>query len=133
MRRYTWTERTLSVTVTDNGRGTNSGGRTMLLNTTIYALIATTQAVAAHVIAGLFVRSASPAVFAVVPKQIGSMRDSRWRYLHGHPASDSKQCCGGFSDRCLSSLRRSFSSLLEIPERALNQGLGCLTGISGRS
>ena len=105
----------------------------MLLNTTIHALIASTQAVAAHVIAGLFVRSASPAVFAVVPKQKGCMRDLRWRYLHGHPGSDSKQCCGGFSDRCLSSLSRSFSRLLENAERALNQGLGCLTGISGRS
>jgi hypothetical protein len=105
----------------------------MLLNTTIHALIASTRAVAAHVIAGLFVRSASPAVFAVVPKQKGSMRDSRWRYLHGHPASDSKQCCGGFSDRCLNSLSRSLSRLLENPERALNQGQGCLTGISGRS
>ncbi len=129
----TWTERPASVTVTDNGRGPILGGRTMLLNTTIHALFASTQAVAAHVIAGLFVRSASPAVFAVVPKQKGSMRDLRWRYLHGQPASDSKQCCGGFSNRCLNSLNRSFSSFLENPERALNQGLGCLTGISGRS
>ena len=40
-------------------------------------------------------RSASPAVFAVVPMQIDAMRDLRWRYLHGHPASDSKQCYGG--------------------------------------
>ena len=63
----------------------------MLLNTTIHALIASTQAIAAHVIAGLFVRFASPAIFAVVPQQTGSMRDLRWRYLYGHPAGDSKQ------------------------------------------
>lgn len=55
----------------------------MLLNTTIHALIASTQAVAAHVIAGLFVRSVSLSVFAVVPKQKSSMRGLRWRYLTG--------------------------------------------------
>ena len=105
----------------------------MLLNTTIHALFASTQAVAAHVIAGLFVGSVSPAVFAVVPKQSGSMRNLRWRRLHGHPASDSKQHSGGSSVRCLNSLSRSLSRLLENPEQALNQGQGCLTGISGRS
>ena len=123
----------LAVTVTGNGRGTNSGGRTMLLNTTIQALIASTIAIAALVIAKLFVRSASPAGFAVVPKQESIAHVMRWRSLHGHQASDSKQCCGDISDRCLSSLSRSLSRLLENPEQALNQGLGCLTGISGRS
>ncbi|MCX7385997.1 MAG: hypothetical protein WCO86_07630 [Planctomycetota bacterium] len=102
----------------------------MLLNTTIHALIASTQAIAAHVIAGLFVRFASPAIFAVVPQQTGSMRDLRWRYLYGHPAGDSKQACGGFSEHCLS---RSFSRLLENRERALHQGSGCFTGSSDRS
>ncbi len=105
----------------------------MLLNTTIKALVASIQAITVNVIAGLFVRSASPAVFAVVPMPINAMRDSRWRYQHGHPASDSKQCYGDTSKRCLSSLSRSLSSLLGNPERALNQGPGCLTGTSGRS
>lgn len=105
----------------------------MLLNTTIQALIASTQAIAAHVIAGLFVRSASPAGFAVVPKQVSTARVMRWHSLHGHQTSDSKQCCGGISKRCLNSLSRSLSRLLESPEQALNQGLGCLAGISGRS
>ena len=105
----------------------------MLLNTTIKAIVASTKAITADVIAALFVRSASPAIFAVVPMQVDAMRDSRWRYLHGHLASDSKQRCGGISDRCLSTLCRSLSSLLGNPERALNQGFGCLTGISGRS
>ncbi len=86
----------------------------------------------ANVIAALFVRSASPAIFAVVPMPVGPMRDMRWRSMHGHPASDSKQCFGRISKRCLSSLSRSLSSLLGNPERAY-QGQGCLTGISGRS
>lgn len=105
----------------------------MLLNITIHALVASTQAIAAHVIARLFVRSASPVVFAVVPKQERITRVMRWRYLLGQPASDSKQCCGGASDRCRRSLSRSLSRLLSNSERALNQGSGCLTGISGRS
>jgi len=104
----------------------------MLLNTTINAIVASTKAITANVIAALFVRSASPAIFAVVPMQADPMRDMRWRSKHGHPASDSKQCCGRISERCLSSLSRSLSSLLGNPERAY-QGLGCLTGISGRS
>lgn len=86
----------------------------------------------ANVIAALFVRSVSPAMFAVVPMQVDPMRDLRWRSMHGHPASNSKQCCGGISERCLSSLSRSLSSLLGNSERAC-QGQGCLTGISGRS
>lgn len=105
----------------------------MLLNTTINVIVASTKAITANVIAALFVRSASPAIFAVVPMQVDPMRDMRWRSMHGHPASNSKQCCGGISERCLSSLSRSLSSLLGNPERALYQGLGCLTGISGRS
>ena len=56
----------------------------MLLNTTIHALVASTQAAAAHVIAGLFVGAASPVVFAVVPKQERIKRSMRWRYLPGH-------------------------------------------------
>ncbi len=105
----------------------------MLLNTTINVIVASTTAITANVNAALCVRSASPAIFAVVPKQGDAMRNMRWRYLHGHPASDSKQCCGRISERCLNSLSRSLSSLLGNPERALNQGQGCLTGISGRS
>ena len=104
----------------------------MLLNTTINAVVASTKAITANVIAALFVRSASPAIFAVVPMQVDPMLDMRWRSKHGHPASDSKQRCGGISARCLSSLSRSLSSLLGNPERAY-QGQGCLTGISGRS
>lgn len=105
----------------------------MLLNNTIHALVASTQALAAHVIARLFVGSASSVVFAVVPKQERIMRVMRWRYLFGQPTSDSKQCCGDTSDRCRRSLSRSASRLLSNPERALNQGSGCLTGTSGRS
>ena len=60
----------------------------MLLNTTIHALVASTQAIAAHVIAGLVVRSVSPAMFAVVPKQERITREMRWRYLFGQPGSD---------------------------------------------
>ena len=105
----------------------------MLLNTTINALVASTKAITANVIAELFVRSASPAVFAVVPMQIDAMRDDRWRYQHGHPESDSKQCFGRNSKCCLNSLSRSLSSLLGNPERALNQGHGCLIGTCGRS
>lgn len=104
----------------------------MLLNTTINAVVASTKAIKANVIAALFVRSASPAIFAVVPMQADPMRVMRWRQMHGHPVSDSKRCCGGISERCLSSLIRSLSSLLGNPERAY-QGLGCLTGTSGRS
>ncbi len=105
----------------------------MLLNTTIHALVASTQAVAAHVIAGLVVGSASPAVFAVEPKQERITRSMRWRYLSGQPESDTKQCCGGLSKRCQSSLSRLSSRLLSNLTRALNQGSGCLTGTSGRS
>ena len=105
----------------------------MLLNTTIHALIASTQAIAAHVIAGLFVRFASPAILAVVPQQKCSMRDLGWRYLHGHPAGDSKQSCGEFFERCLKSCSRSCSRLVEHRERALHQGVGCLTDSSDRS
>ena len=60
----------------------------MLLNTTIHALIASTTAAAAHVIAGLLVRAASPVVFAVVPKQERKPRSMRWRYLSGQLAGD---------------------------------------------
>jgi len=105
----------------------------MLLNTTIHALVASTQALAAHVIAGLFVGSASPAVFAVVPKQERIARSMRWRYLLGQPAGDMKQCCGATSKRCQSSLSQFSSSLLSNLKRALNQSSGCLTGTSGRS
>lgn len=105
----------------------------MLLNTTIHALIASTQAVAAHVIAELFVRSASPAVFAVVPKPGRQMREMRWRFQLGQPAGDTKQCYGDKSKHCHSSLSRSLSRLLSNSEQALNQGIGCLTGTSGRS
>ena len=104
----------------------------MLLNTTINAVVASTKAITANVIAALFVRSASPAIFAVVPMQADSMRDMRWNLLHGHPSSDSKLCCGGLSNHSQSSLGRSLSRLLENPERAY-QGQVCLTGISGRS
>jgi hypothetical protein len=105
----------------------------MLLNNTIHALFASTQAIAAHVIAGLFVRFASPAVFAVVPNQERTTHEMRWRYLPGQLASDSKRCCGDKSTRCQTSQSRSLSRLLSNPERALNQGSGCLTGTSGRS
>ena len=105
----------------------------MLLNSTIHALIASTQALAAHVIAQLFVRSASPAIFAVVPNQERRAHVMRWRYLLGQPASDTKRCCGDSSKHCHSSLSRSLSRLLSNLERALNQGSGCLTGTSGRS
>ena len=105
----------------------------MLLNTTINVIVASTKANTANVIAALFVRSASPAIFAVVPMQVDPMRDMRWHSKHGHPASNLKQQCGGISERCLSSLSRSLSSLLDILERALYQGLDCLTGIRGRS
>jgi len=105
----------------------------MLLNTTIHALVASSQAVAAHVIAGLFVGSASPAVFAVVPKQERQEHSMRWRYLLGQPAGDRTQCCGETSKRCQSSPRQFSSSLLSNLKRALNQGSGCLTGTSGRS
>lgn len=105
----------------------------MLLNTTIHALIASSQAVAAHVIAGLFVGSVSPAVFAVVPKQERIMRSMRWRCLYGQPTGDTTQCCGATSKRCQSSLSRLSSRLLSNLMRALNQGSGCLTGTSGRS
>ena len=104
----------------------------MLLNTTINAVVASTKAITANVIAALCVRFAFPAIFAVVPMQADPMRDTRWRLMHGHPASDLKQFCGGISERCLNSLSRSLSSLLGNPERAY-QGQGCLTGISGRS
>lgn len=109
------------------------GGRTMLLNTTIHALVASTQAVAAHVIAGLFVGAASPVVFAVVPKQERIKRSMRWRYLPGQPAGDRMQCCGGFSERCQNSLSRLSSRLLSNLNRTLHLGSGCLTGTSGRS
>jgi hypothetical protein len=105
----------------------------MLLNTTIHALIASTQAIAAHVIAGLFVGSVSPASFAVVPTQERITRSMRWRYLLGQPESDIKQCCGATSKRCQKSLNRLSSRLLSNLSRALNQGSGCLTGTSGRS
>lgn len=105
----------------------------MLLNNTIHALIASTQAIAAHVIAGLFVRSASPAVFAVVPKPGRTTRVMRWRSLFGQPTGEMKQCYGGTSDHCCRSLSRSGSRRLSNPEQALNQGPGCLTGTSGRS
>ncbi len=105
----------------------------MLLNTTIHALVASTQAVAAHVIAGLFVGAASPVVFAVVPKQERIKRSMRWRYLSGQPASDRMQCCGGFSERCQNSLSRLSSRLLSNLNRTLHLGSGCLTGTSGRS
>ena len=105
----------------------------MLLNTTIHALVASTQAVAAHVIAGLFVGAASPVVFAVVPKQERIKRSMRWRYLPGQPAGDSKQCCGGLSKRCQKSLSRLSSRLLSNLNRTLHLGSGCLTGTSGRS
>ena len=104
----------------------------MFLNKTINTVVASTKAITANVIAALFVRSASPAIVAVVPMQAGSMRDMRWRLLHGHPSSDSKMCCGAISKHSLSSLGRSLSRLLGNPERAY-QGQGCLTGISGRS
>jgi hypothetical protein len=133
VRRFIWTERPASVSVTDNGRGTITGGRTMLLNTTIKAIVASTKAITANVIAALFVRSASPAIFAVVPMQKVSVRNLCRGSLHGHPVSDSKQWCGGISKRCLCSLSRSLSRLLENPEWSLIQGQGCLTGISGRS
>lgn len=105
----------------------------MLLNTSIHALVASTKAIAGTVIAGLFVGSVSPAVFAVVPKQGRMTRGMRWRYLFGQPASDTKQCCGEQSKRCRSSLSRSLSSLFSHTERALNQGSGCLAGTSERS
>ena len=105
----------------------------MLLNTTIHALVASTEAVAAHVIAGLFVGAASPVVFAVVPKQERIKRSMRWRYLPGQPAGDRMQCCGGFSERCQNSLSRLSSGLLSNLNRTLYLGLGCLTGTSGRS
>jgi hypothetical protein len=127
LRRFIWTERPFQ------GRGTSFGGRTMLLNNTIQALIASTQALAATVIAELFVGSASPAIFAVVPKQIRMSRVMRWRSLPGQPVSDSKQCCGDTSPHCHRSLSSSLSRLLSNTERALNQGSGCLTGTSGRS
>lgn len=105
----------------------------MLLNNTIHALVASTQAIAAHVIAGLFVRSASPAVFAVVPKQTVITREMRWHGLLGQPASVSKQYCGGDSGCCCRSLSLSESPLPENSERARNEGSGCLEGTSGRS
>lgn len=105
----------------------------MLLNTTIHALVASTQAVAAHVIAGLFVGAASPVVFAVVPKQERIKRSMRWRYLPGQPASDRMQCCGEFSERCQNSLSRLSSRLVSNLNRTLHLGSGCLTGTSGRS
>lgn len=121
------------VAVIGKGRGTITEGRTMLLNTTINAIVASTKAITANVIAALFVRSASPAIFAVVPVQVDPMHDMCWRPMHGHPSSNLKHRCGGISKRCLNSLSRSLSSLLGNPERALYQGQGCLTGISGRS
>jgi hypothetical protein len=105
----------------------------MLLNTTIHALIASTQAAAAHVIAGLFVGSVSPVLVAVVPKQERMQRPMRWRYLLGQPESDMKRCCGATSKRCQNSLSRLSSRILSNLSRALNQGSGCLTGTSGRS
>jgi hypothetical protein len=73
----------------------------MLLNTTIHALIASTTAAAAHVIARLFVRSASPVVFAEVPKQGRKQREMRWRYLLGllSGCSLSDRCCETDSPR----------------------------------
>jgi hypothetical protein len=105
----------------------------MLLNNTIHALVASTQAIAAHVIAGLFVPFASPAVVAVVPNQERTKREMRWRYLLGQPASDSKRRGGKTSHLSQSSLSLLPSRLLSNPERALNQGSGCLNGTSGRS
>lgn len=105
----------------------------MLLNTTIHALVASSQAVAAHVIAGLFVGSVSPAVLAVVPKQERMKREMRWRYLLGQPAGDMKRCCGETSQHGQSSRSLFSSSLLSNLNRVLKQGLGCLTGTSGRS
>jgi hypothetical protein len=105
----------------------------MLLNTTIHALVASSQAVAAHVIAGLFVGSVSPAVFAEVPKQERMKREMRWRYLPGQPACDTQRCCGITSQHGQSSLSRFSSSLLSTLKRALKQGSGCLTGTRGRS
>ena len=71
----------------------------MLLNSTIHALVASTQALAAHVIAGLFVRSASPAVFAAVPKQERKPRSMRWRHLFGQRPSDLQPGCQQISGR----------------------------------
>lgn len=105
----------------------------MLLNNTIHALFASTQAIAAHVIAELFVPFASPVVVAVVPNQERTPREMRWRCLTGQPASDRKQHTGKKSGRCQSSLCHLSSRLLSNRDRALNQGSGCLNGTSGRS
>ncbi len=104
----------------------------MLLNTTIQAQIASTTAFAATVIAGLFVRSASPAVAVVVPVPVDPVRSMRWRY-QGQPC-DSKQHHGHDSKRCRRSLCRSTTLLMSSSERALNltEGNGCETG-PGRS
>jgi hypothetical protein len=102
----------------------------MLLNTTIHALIASTTATTAHVIAGLLVRSASPAVFAVVPKRKRVCRSMRWRSPSGQPDSDCQQCCGEYSEHCQKSLSRSHSLNGRTP---VNQGSGCLNGTGGRS
>ena len=118
VRRFTWTRRPI------HGRGTNSGGRTMLLNSTIHALVASTQAFAAHVIAELFVRSASPAVFAVVPKQERKPRSMRWRTLLGQLPGDLQPGCQRTSDRSHRSLNCSG------PEQSCHNGTG--SGI-GRS
>ena len=96
----------------------------MLLNTTIHALIASTTAAAAHVIAGLLVRAASPVVFAVVPKQERKPRSMRWRTLLGQLPGDLQPGCYRTSDRSHSSLNCS------DPEQSCHNGTG--TG-SGRS
>lgn len=105
----------------------------MLLNTTIHALVANSQAVMAHVIASVFVRSASPAVFAEVPNQKRSRHLILWRDLLGQPKSDRRQRCGDKSERCCKALLRSFSSIFSSLEQTLNLGTGCLTGTCGRS
>ncbi len=96
----------------------------MLLNTTIHALVASTQALAAHVIAGLFVRSASPAVFAVVPKQERKPRSMRWRTLLGQLPGDLQPGCQRTSDRSHSSLNCS------DPEQSCQNGTGSGPGRS---
>lgn len=93
----------------------------MLLNTTIQALVASTPANAAIVIARLFVRSASPAVVAVVPKQDRKQHLMRWRSLFGQLSGDLQSGCYRTSDRS-----RNCSG----PEQSCQYGTGSGTGRS---
>lgn len=104
----------------------------MLLNTTIHALFASTRAIAAHVIAGLFVRSASPAGVSVVPKRDDVVQRMRRSCRSGQP-SDIWQSYGQYSDGGLNVSGPALFEWLRTSVAELNQLRCCPAGTSGRS